>query len=295
MIGEPEPMLSPGEIARLDTDGIDQLLDRLEAQVPVHPPFVSIPRTDGEALVFGDTHGDLPSTSAVLEEWQGTRQYRMLIGLGDYVDRTPSDVPHGSALNALYLLEWAARFPYRVLLLAGNHEMARRIPVLPSDLPGEVDDLWGPEPERHLRIQHLLERGPIAAATESGVYLAHAGFPRHRPRGDWTRAFDPGSLEVLTEVLWAECGASTTRRRVAPAFTEPELKRFLSEANLVGMLRGHDPDLTGQTVFGGRCLTLHTTRHYADLGRVIAARLPLEGPVESVGGLDLVTFDPVPE
>ncbi|MHB1435279.1 MAG: metallophosphoesterase [Thermoplasmata archaeon] len=294
MIDTTEELQTPEEIARMKPEDADALLDRLEARVPVHPTLLPIPSGEGEALVFGDTHGDLPSVQAVLEEWHRAEEYRLLIGLGDYVDRTPPDVPNGSVLNALYLLQWAARFPERVILLSGNHELARQIPVVPSDLPAEIDDLWGPGIERQLRITHLLERGPLAAYTESGVYLAHAGFPRHRPRGDWTKAFETPTEETLAEVVWADCGASQNRRRVVRSFTEGDLDRFLSEAGLIGFLRGHDPDLTGRRVFHDRCLTLHTTRYFADYGGVLAARVPLRGRLTSLAGVSLVRLEPAP-
>ncbi len=294
MIDAPEEPLTPDEIVRLAPEEVDRLLGRLEAQVPVQPPLRPIPSGEGEALVFGDTHGDLPSVEAVLDEWQRAETCPLLIGLGDYVDRTPPDIPHGSVLNALYLLQWAARFPERVILLTGNHELARQIPVVPSDLPAEIDDLWGPEIERQLRIFHLLERGPLAAYTESGVYLSHAGFPRHRPRGDWTRAFESPTEETLAEIVWADCAASQNRRRVTRAFTEADLGRFLAEAGLVGFVRGHDPDLTGRRVFHDGCLTLHTTRYFADYGGVLAARVPLQGRLTSLAGVALVHLDPAP-
>jgi hypothetical protein len=292
VIDRSEEFLPPAAIARLEPEEADALLDRLEARVPTHPTLLPIPSADAPALVFGDTHGDLPSVEAVLEEWHQGPTDQILIGLGDYVDRTPPDVPNGSVLNALYLLQWAARFPERVILLTGNHELARQIPVVPSDLPAEIDDLWGPGIERQLRIAHLLERGPLAAYTESGVFLAHAGFPRRRPRGDWTKAFDRPSEETVAEVVWADCGASESRRRVVRAFTEADLDRFLADSSLVGLLRGHDPDLTGRRVFHDRCLTLHTTRYFAEYGGVLAARVPLGARLASLADVALVPLTP---
>jgi hypothetical protein len=47
-------------------------------------------------------------------------------------------------------------------------------------------------------------------------------------------------------------------------------------------LRGHDPDITGQPLFEGRCMTLQTTRVYQRFGGVIIARVPLGHPLESL-------------
>ena len=66
MIDRSEEFLPPAAIARLEPEEADALLDRLEARVPTHPTLLPIPSADAPALVFGDTHGDLPSVEAVL-------------------------------------------------------------------------------------------------------------------------------------------------------------------------------------------------------------------------------------
>ena len=274
-------ILSPPEILSLDPEGADGLLEELERTVPVHPPLLSLPNGE-EALVFGDTHGDWPSTVALVDLWGGRSPQTPLLGLGDYVDRSPDDCPNGSVANALYLLSLSAHYPDRVFLLQGNHETDRRIPVLPRTLPEEIDDLWGPEDDRYYRLAGLLERGPLAAVTPNGIYLAHAGFPRDLHEGPWTRSLDHPDDERLAEIVWAECDVSRNRRGGAPAWTEKDLDRFLSSSGLRLMLRGHDPDVVGRPLYRDRCLTLHTTRIYERFGGVIAATVPLNTPVASV-------------
>ena len=279
-------VLSPSEVLALEPDAADALLEELERRVPMHPPLLSLP--DGEeALVFGDTHGDWRSTQTLVDLWGGRSSRTLLLGLGDYVDRPPDDCPNGSVANALYLLSLSARYPDRVFLLQGNHETNRRIPVFPHTLPEEVDDLWGPEDDRFLRLEALLERGPLAAVTVSGVYLAHAGFPGASLEGPWVRAFDQPDEERLAEIVWAECDASRIRRGGAPAWTERDLDRFLAAAGLRLILRGHDPDVVGRPLYRDRCLTLHTTRIYERFGGVIAATMPLHTPVSSVRSLPI--------
>jgi hypothetical protein len=86
-------------------------------------------------------------------------------------------------------------------------------------------------------------------------------------------------------MVWADCAASHNRRGVAPAFKEEDLLSFLAETGLSTMIRGHDPDLTRRAVYGGRCLTIHTTRFYARYGGVLLVRLPLSGTVRSSADL----------
>ncbi len=273
---------SPEEILTLSPEEADRLLTHLERRVPVHPPWVELPsRPDGQAIVFGDSHGDWRSTREVVGRLEEDPPHRILVGLGDYVDRAPDDAGEGSVANALYLLALAAEAPDRVVLLQGNHETDRRIAVVPHDLPEEVDSLWGPVPERAARLAGLLERGPLAAGTSTGVYFAHAGFPLHRPRSDWRHALDAVDEETLAEVVWAECGASRLRRGGAPAWTAADLTRFFEDSGFRVFVRGHDPDLTGRAVYGGRCLTLHSTRVFERYGGVLCARVPLDSPVRS--------------
>jgi hypothetical protein len=275
-------LLSPAEILHLDEGGADELLERLEATVPVLAPLVDLPGDPfREAIVFGDSHGDWRSTLRVAEQFLVAPDSRCLVGLGDYIDRAPDDCGEGSVANALYLLQLVAQYPGRVFLLQGNHETVRRLSVVPHDLPEEVDLLWGPEPDRYNRLVGLLERGPLAAVSPSGVYLAHAGFPRGALPDEWRDAFDKISDDRLAEIVWAECGASRNRRGATVAFSEADLTHFLAAAGQRVMVRGHDADLTGRSVFHDRCLTLHTTRLYEQFGGVLFARVPLDHPVRS--------------
>jgi hypothetical protein len=277
----------PEEILALTPTEADALLDQLEADVPQRAPFLSLPAsTHRAALVFGDTHGDWRSTADVVERFLAAPTEQKLVGLGDYVDRSPDDCGEGSVANALWLLQLAAAFPDQVYLLQGNHETTRRIPALPHDLPEEVDLLWGPEADRYHRIVALLERGPVALQTANGAYLAHAGFPRGPPP-DWRARLGRMNDDTLLDLVWSDCAASRAHRGILPPFEEAEFDRFLAASGARIFLRGHDPDLTGRPVFHGHLLTLHTTRHYERFGGVIFASLPLDRPVASVSELSL--------
>ncbi|MGI0132019.1 MAG: metallophosphoesterase [Thermoplasmata archaeon] len=280
----PARLRSPEEILEMEPEEADELLDRLEAQVPMAPSrLVDFPVAPvEEAIVFGDTHGDWRSTVAAVELFGRDPNRRALVGLGDYLDRAPDDCAEGSVANALYLLQWVAEYPDRVVLIQGNHETTRRLPVLPMDTPEEVDALWGPEVDRYARLMGLLERGPLAAVSPSGAYLAHGGFPR-APTGVVAReAFRSPSDDTILDVVWGDCGASRSHRGVSVPFTEPELLAFLHHLGARIFLRGHDPDLVGRPVFHDRCLTLHTTRVYERFGGVIVGRLPIGRRVETV-------------
>ena len=278
---------SPLEVLALTPSGADHLLQELEARVPVRPALVELPRqTGGSAVVFGDSHGDWRSTCEVVRAFESEGPAAVLVGLGDYVDRSPPDLPCGSVANAVFLLGLAARYPDRVFLLQGNHETARRIGVWPHTLPDEVDRLWGPG-ARYDRLLDLLERGPLAVTVPCGAYLAHAGFPRGEVGSRWADTLARPDADTLLELVWAECDASGARRGAVTPWTESDLERFLAASGLHTVWRGHDPDLAGRPLYHGRVMTLHTTRVYQRYGGVLLAVLPLDRPVRTVGDAEV--------
>ncbi|MFZ0699096.1 MAG: metallophosphoesterase family protein [Thermoplasmata archaeon] len=274
-----EKVIGPAEILRLPADDADRLFDLLEARVPTHPTLFDLSslRAD-EAIVFGDSHGDWRSVERVVARYEDPARRRLLIGLGDYLDRTPEDCGAGAVASALYLLQLAARDPDRVVLLRGNHETVRVIPFTPESVRGEILELWGSDPRRYERLIDLLGRGPLAAFHPSGPYLAHAGIPGGDGGKDWKAAFDRVDERLVAEITWTDCAASRNRRGGVDPLDEARLAEFLTRADLTFMLRGHDPDITGRRLFHDRCLTLHTTRVYERFGGVVLARLPLDRP-----------------
>lgn len=275
----PDRPIPPEEILNLSPERADRLFDQLDRGVTERPALLDLSRVRAdEAIVFGDSHGDWRSVVRVVEQYRQPDRRRLLIGLGDYVDRCLADCGAGGVANALYLLQLAAADPDGVVLLRGNHETVRLIPFHPESVRGELHQLWGPGGERYDRLIDLLGRGPLAAFHSAGPYFAHGGFPRGDRGADWKASFDRVDERLVAEVTWADCAASINRRGAAPAFDEADITEFLERSALTFMLRGHDPDLTGRRVLGERCLTLHTTRFYERYGGVIFARVPLDRP-----------------
>ena len=279
---------SPTDVLRLGASGVDHLLDVLEVRVPTRPAYVEIPRTPGgAAFVFGDTHGDWRSTLEAVRAFEAGGSSSVLVGLGDYVDRSPADLPGGAVANALYLLALEARLPDRVFLLQGNHETMRRIGAFPHTLPDEVERLWGPEMGRYDRLMGLLERGPLAASAACGAYLAHAGFPRGKLPDRWSDALAHPDNDRLVELVWSGCDVTNAWRGGIRPWGAPDLERFLDQSGLSTVWRGHDPDLSGRPLYDGRVMTLHTTRLYERYGGVLLAVLPLDRPLSTVTDAEL--------
>ncbi len=280
--------VAPESIERMDAFQVDELLSELDPKVSSESALVRVSPAGAKRIAFiGDTHGDWRSAQAAMAWFLEAPRERAFVGLGDYVDRAPPDCPAGSAVNALFLLSVKAAFPDRVFLIQGNHEAARTIPVVPHTLPGEMAAKWGEDRRRYSRLMGLLERGPLAAYTSSGMFLAHGGFPT-RLTTPWTDRFRSVDETLMVELLWRDVEASHLDRGLSPPFDEPALDTFLSATGLHLFLRGHDPNVVGRSLYHDHCLTLHTSRAYESYGGVLEARASLDHPVNTTRELEVV-------
>lgn len=274
-------------------EALDRLSDRVRpSRFPVIPATSS-----GHALVVGDTHGDWPTARSRVNQGQiGEDRQSWFVALGDYVDRTPPELPQGSLLNALYFLSVQAAWPERVVLLQGNHEAQRRVPcsVVPAHMQ-EARELWGPSTSVGDRIQELFERLPLAAATENGAFFAHGGVPLPE-RGAWRQAIEMAGDEVLLDLLWNDLAGSPAagRRGVDRVpLSNADVEDFFARSGLSVFLRGHDPSLAGQRSCHDRVLTLHTTRVYRQHG-LFEAEVPLGPRLRDLATVTTRRFAPAP-
>ncbi len=289
--------IDPREISSWDGTEALERLDRWAERWPARA-LEELPSARGaEATVLGDTHGDWPTVEWLAAQFlEGPRSTARWIALGDFVDRTPPSLPQGSLRNAMYLLSLKAAYPDRVTLLRGNHETQRRIPAGMASVADEARELWGVAPVAE-RVQDLFDRLPLAARTESGAYLAHAGFPMARS-GDWRAELAAESERVLLEVVWNDvegspaCGQRGIEQEPIRA---SNLETFLARSDCRVFLRGHDPDIAGQFRFDRRLLTVHSTRVFERAGLTLA-RLPLDGAVARLSASSLLRlpFPPLP-
>ena len=279
---------------------LDELLDEVDAAFHRRPPlpFAEIP-ADRPVVVIGDSHGDWPAVASALEFARRPGFGARFVALGDYVDRAtrsapdPPALPGGSVWNAAYLLSWTAHDPEGVVLLRGNHEATRQIPVPLPTLARELRRLY---PSPHAlriadRLAGLLERLPLAARTANGVCLTHGGIP---PRGQWdpTR-WDPNDLGLLEGLLWSDPALEYEDRSAGFAYGETELEEFLRAVHCRVLLKGHAPNHSGRAIYGGRLLTVHTSDIFAAWGEggVLLAEIPAGAPVRTAHDLALRSWN----
>ncbi len=256
--------------------------------------WVEIP-SDRPLYVIGDSHGDWPAVSAALSFARRAAVAGRFLGLGDYIHRAtwgdpdPAALPSGSVWNAAYLLAWNAFAPEEVVLLRGNHEASRQIPVPAPTLLRELRRAYPPKEALGLwqRMMRALERLPLAARTANGVFCAHGGIP---PRSCYDPArWDPDDLGLLEGVLYGDPDLDYRDRHVGHPFGAVDLVEFLEAVGCRLMIKGHQPNHSGRAIYGGRLLTIHTSDLFANLGEggVLMAEIPARSRVDRVGEITL--------
>jgi hypothetical protein len=290
----------PHALTGAPTSALREVLQEVEEAFDRRPwPLLVDVESDRPVVVIGDSHGDWPATSAALNYARQGPFPRRFVAVGDYIHRMtrsqpdPRALPSGSVWNAAYLLAWTAAHPQDVVLLRGNHEATRQIPVPGPTLLRELRrafpradalELWS-------RLIGLLERLPLAARTANGVFLVHGGIPppsRYDP-ATW-RADD---LSLLEGLLWSDPELEYEDRSVGHPYGAEELARFLETVGCRLMIKGHAPGHSGQAIFDGRLLTIHTSDLFAGFGEggVLLAEIPARTRIQDVGEIRLMAWD----
>lgn len=288
----PKPPL-PLELSATEEAPVLELLDRAQSAIPTSR-LVEIGDTYDVATVLGDTHGDWPTLQSQAQPHLISRggAHELFILLGDYVDRGPPGLRLPSLTNALYLLSLLTAYPDRVVALRGNHEARRHVALPSSDIEGEALRCWGNTSVSE-RLEDLFERMPLAAITESGAYLAHAGFPMSEK---WRESLTDPTEQTWLEVLWNDVKDSPTcgQRGIDQVPIDAEnLRAFLARAGADVFLRGHDPWVAGRRLYGNRLLTVHSSRVFERYGLFVAT-IPLQKRIGDLSNVKLEQIRPAP-
>ena len=262
------------------------------------PTLAEIP-SDVPLQVIGDSHGDWPSVAAAMAFARRATPPQRFVGLGDYIHRAtraepdPAALPGGSVWNAAYLLAWAAYDPDRVILLRGNHEASRQLPVPGPTLLRELRRIYPREEALKLwgRFMDLFERLPLAGRTANGVFLVHGGLPppdRYDP-AQW-KATD---LALLEGLLWSDPDVGYEDRAIGFSYGPREAHAFLDAIGCRVIIRGHGPIHSGRALWNGSVLTIHTSDLFHRLGDggILLAEVPNRSRVESAREITLRAWD----
>jgi protein phosphatase len=239
----------------------------------------------GEALVVGDLHGDLESLIEILNgstfvQKMSQNPDAVAIFLGDYGDRGPF-----SAEVFYTILKLKLQFPEQVILLRGNHEGPKDMPVSPHDLPWQFEARFGEGwREAYTLIRRLFNSLYNAVIIEGRYLMVHGGPPPGaKTFEDLAYAHERHPEEsILEDLLWSDPTDFTGETCASPRgagklfgqkITDAALKRF--SVNVI--IRGHEPCVKGYKMdHNGKILTLFSRKgppYFNEKGAYLLVRL----------------------
>jgi len=242
----------------LDEGELIKLLTKSSEIFESEPQVLDV---EGECVVVGDIHGDKESVVKALDLLE---QNRVLIFLGDYVDRGPYQLESISAL-----LKAKIENPSKLILLRGNHESRSMnlyygfYDVVLSRYSQALYELF----------VDVFSKMPVCAVLDGKIICLHGGIAeglesieqlRKLPKGD-DDPVDP----IYVQVLWNDPDESVAS--FAPSYRGPGirlfgasvLENFLKKNGLKMLVRAHEPQPEGfRFMFGNRLLSLFSCRYY---------------------------------
>lgn len=261
---------------------IKAIRQQQQPRLNIKGKLVTLP-TSGEVIVVGDIHGDLESLERVLEEtgfeerlMEGEDLY--LLCLGDYIDRGPEQT---QVLHRL--LRLLGSYPGRVLLLRGNHEGPKNVPLHPHDFPMVLRGVYGSEgSDIYWGFRALCDELYTAAVIPGKTLFLHGGVPTEEPElNDLAYAhMEHPAKDSLVQILWndpvEEDGVYSSPRGIGRLFGPDIAERALNALGVSILVRSHQSCEGFSWV--GRTLTIFSCKlpSYGNR-RGAYLRMPLDG------------------
>jgi predicted phosphodiesterase len=245
----------PDSIAGLQEDEITQVLREVRLIFEGESALIEV---DGSVVFVGDTHGDFPTTKAIVQRFFDCDH---LVFLGDYIDREP--VQWGSILNITYLLLLKCCFPQKFVLLKGNHECNYLIPCFPYEFEGEILQRFGSS-TLHERFVDVFSVMPLMVLSHK-IFAAHGGIIK-AANLNVLKNIGKNDVAAVETLVWSDPALSQTYRGAGNRFNGSDLRRFLGGIGANVFLRGHDYSTLGFSIYDDRCLTIFSSRRYQEMG-----------------------------
>jgi hypothetical protein len=244
---------------------------------------VHLPEDASEVLVAGDLHGNLTNFRAILEVADLERRPKRHLVLQEFI-HSVARVPGGGDLSHRLLDVVCAlkeKYPDRVHLLFGNHELAqwagRRIAKDGASLNdlfrAGVETTYGPRAGEVLEAyDELFSSLNLAVRSANGLFACHS-IPtgRHLPEFDvgifdrlGLDARDVGPASSVYRLLWGKGVSPTTA------------ERFLEIVGAELLVTGHIAQDAGFAVLNPRQIVVDCSRRPA-----ACALVPVDRPFES--------------
>ena len=237
-------------------------------------------REGKRTIIVGDIHGDLDSLRSIVKSVKDSDS--ILIFLGDYIDRGPSQVEVFAGL-----LNLALRFSENIILLRGNHEPPIGLEPFPHDYPYVLRERFGGLAEKLYELSsEAFNKLVLFAIARGEAILVHGGPPTHFEEMRVDEMFSCTDklprMDIVEEILWNDPfengGKWAPSPRGAgklwgPEITQTALKRTKTRI----IIRAHEPSFKGYKFnHSGKVLTLFSCK-LPTYGNPLAAYLDVPG------------------
>jgi len=219
-------------------------------------PLLRIPHGIEKLVIVGDIHGDGRTLDLLLEKYLMNNTSYSLLFLGDYGDRPPSSWQDKQTEVIRKLLKYKIQFPSRLFLLMGNHDLDPN-KYVPFD-----STFWSRLTEEEQQFySDVLSLLPMVAITGNGVAFCHGTLPQSYDFTD----FNMGRKRWI-DAVWGDYHEvkDSLRRHYRPDLYEEDFNASMEAFNCNLLVKGHNPSAP-LIMYGCRCITLQTTRHYEDV------------------------------
>lgn len=256
--------------------------------------WVKIPATSGRCIVCSDLHNDRRTLRFIVEEYLTNRSDTTLVICGDYIDRSPPSMMAYPAATLEYLLPLKIRYPDRIFMLMGNHDLnpSKYVKFGPAEFWDHLSECNEQPFRGHIQpfYSDILEYLPLIATTSNNVICIHGVLPENQ---SIFANFDLHG-DKLTECLWSDYTEKTEIVNNPKSLRKKKTrKEFDSAMNSFGsklLIKGHNP-YAPLMMYDNKCVTLQTTRVFAGLCDRRMAVVELGKPVSDANDIELVNID----
>lgn len=267
----------------MERHGYRELEECLENVKEIMEKESALVELNGKVMIAGDTHGDLIVTKAITERFF-KKEFDYLVFLGDYTDRAPSEI--GSSIpNMNYLLFMKQDFPENIILLKGNHEANYAIPCHPYEFKKEVENAY---PGMHKKYVEVFKNMPLMILSNK-VFASHGGILKGYGLEE-LRKINKNDLHAIESLAWSDPDVSQIFRGIGFPYSREDVEKFLDGIRANLFVKGHDYSTNGIAIYGGRCLTIFSSRRYKDKGNGGVLVAEIGGQIESIKDIKVMDY-----
>lgn len=257
-----QPTLPP-QLPQFSEQVVFDLCQATKDRLVTYPKLIEI---TGNCFIIGDLHGNIFDLMRIMTKITFPLQNN-LIFLGDYVDRG-----HFSVEVVVFLFALYCKFPDKVILLRGNHEL--------PDMNGSYgfqdeiielyqrDALW-------YTFNNVFSYMPFGCLINQNIFCVHGGISSNLKTLDQILELPPSVVncqdEMIYDLLWSDPSSKDIWYEDSPRgkghlFGEKALRAFLTENHLTTLIRGHQCVQQGiETQYNNALITVFSSSFYCNL------------------------------